>query len=148
MRNKVFSVLVLILVGLYAFGCSKTSPAAPTPTPTPTTGTVAGRVFLAEGQSGVIQNTRVAIYASYTDWANDRVVTSVAADANGNYSIGNVTPGTYYLDAWKDNNNSATWNGGDFMAVYGSGTYPNYTLSPFQVSAGATTTINLQLFVI
>lgn len=67
----------------------------------------------------------------------------------GNYTISNVTPGTYYLDAWKDNsNNSGTFNAGDFFNVYGSGTYPNYTLSPFQVSAGGNTVGNLQLLII
>lgn len=154
MRTRALSIPVLVLAGLLAIGCSKSSPTAPAPTPTPTpaptptTGTITGRVFLAAGQAGSVQNTRVAIYASYTDWVNDRVITSTSTDSNGNYSIGNVTPGTYYLDAWRDNNNSGTFNAGDFFNVYGSGTYPNYTLSPFQVSAGNTTTINLQLVVI
>ena len=156
MRTRLVSLPVLLLVGLLAISCEKSSPTAPTPTPTPTptpapaptTGVISGRVFLAAGQAGSVQNTRVAIYASYTDWVNDRVITSTSADSNGNYSFNNITPGTYYMDAWRDNNNSATFNSGDFFNVYGSGSYPNYTLSPFQVSAGSTTTINLQLFVI
>lgn len=146
--KKLVSLSLLLLVAMISFSCSKSNNSPAAPTPTPTTGTISGRITLAVGQAGSVQNTRVAIYASFDDWNRDRVIVSAAADSNGNYTLLNLTPGTYYLDAWKDNNNSASINAGDFFNVWGSGTYPNYTLSPIQVSAGNTTTVNLQLFIL
>jgi len=113
-----------------------------------TTGTIGGTISLPIGAAGDITNTRVAIYQSYDDWNNDRVLVAVACASSGAYTFPNVTPGTYYLDAWKDNNNDLQFNTGDFWGVYGSGTYPNYTPSPFSVAAGQTTTITATIFII
>ncbi len=147
--KKFVSLSLLLLVAMMSVSCGKKSSGGTTaPSPTPTTGTISGRVSLPVGQGGAVNNTRVAIYASFDDWNRDRVIVSAGADGNGNYTLTNLTPGTYYLDAWRDNNQSGSINAGDFFNVWGSGSYPNYTLSPIQVSAGNTTVVNLTLFII
>ena len=146
MRTAIALLLVLLL-GLLFLSCGSDEPTAPTPT----TGTISGTLSLAPGMSGDLNNTRVAIYSSYDDWANDRTLMYVAASGSGNsasYSMSNVTPGTYYLDGWKDVNNSGTWDTGDLFGVYGTTQWPNPTLSPFSVSAGQTVTINVSMIVL
>jgi hypothetical protein len=134
--------LVLVLA---VTGCDQTETE---PEPTPTTGSIAGRVSLAPGVAGSVDNTRVACYKDYADWANDRVLKQVGAASNGNYALNQLPPGTYYVDAWKDNNNTANWDTGDYLQVYGSGSYPAYQPSPVSVEAGKTTTINMELIII
>lgn len=119
--------------------------------PTPTTGTISGTLTLQAGVSGDLNNARVAIYSSYDDWLNDRVLLFTAASGSGGsatYTIGSVTPGTYFLDAWKDVNNDGLFNSGDLFGWYGTGQYPTPTLSPFSVSAGETATINITVIVL
>jgi len=150
------TTLGIFLIFIYA-GCSEeSSPVATTTVATTTvatttvatTGTIGGVISLPVGAGGDITNTRVATYQSFDDWLNDRVLTAVATDVGGNYMFPNVTPSTYYLDAWKDNNNNTFFDSGDFWGVYGSGTYPNYQPSPFSVAAGQQTTITATIFII
>ncbi|MGD9380271.1 MAG: hypothetical protein PVI51_06855 [candidate division WOR-3 bacterium] len=118
---------------------------------TPTNATISGTISLQAGVSGDLNNTRVAIYTSYDDWLNDRVLKFVAASGSGSsasYTITDVTPGNYYLDAWKDVDNSGTWNSNDLFGVYGTTQWPNPTLSPFSVSAGQTFTANVTMIVL
>jgi uncharacterized protein (DUF2141 family) len=119
--------------------------------PTPTTGTISGTLSLQAGMSGDLNNTRVAIYADLVDWANDLVLASVGASGSGGsatFALSNVTPGTYYLDAWKDVNNNQLFDAGDLYGWYGSATYPGGSISPLMVSAGQTTTVTIQMIVL
>ena len=121
------------------------------PAPTPTTATISGTLSLQAGVTGDLNNTRVAIYTSYADWAADRVLKSVAAAGSGasaTYTITDVTPGNYYLDAWKDVDNSATWNSDDLFGVYGQSLWPQPQFTPFSVSAGQTFTANVTMIVL
>ncbi len=140
-------IVFLLLVGA-ACDTTATNEQPPAPQPTPTTGTITGVVSLPAGAAGSVQNTRIAIYSNFDDWLNDRVLRSASAGGGGNYTFNNVTPGTYYLDAWKDNNNNRAWDRGDFVGVYGSGTYPTYQLSPFSVQAGQSTVINIEMIIV
>jgi hypothetical protein len=144
MKQILHTALFLGLL-LFVARCDSSEPQAE---PTPTTGSIAGRVSLAPGVAGSIDNTRVAAYKDFADWANDRVLKQVAAASNGNYAINDLPPGSYYVDAWKDNNNSAQWDSGDYLQVYGSGSYPAYQPSPVSVEAGKVTTINMELIII
>ncbi len=121
------------------------------PEPTPTTATISGTLTLQAGVSGDLNNTRVAIYTSYDDWLYDRVLKSVAATGSGasaTYTIIDVAPGNYYLDAWKDVDNSATWNSNDLFGVYGQSLWPSPQFTPFSVSAGQTFTANVIMIVL
>ncbi len=119
--------------------------------PEPTTGTISGTLTLQAGMSGDLNNARVGIYASYDDWNYDRAITTVSAQGSGGsatYTFSNVTPGTYYLDAWKDVNNNQSFDTGDLFGVYGTTQYPSPGLNPFSVSAGQTSTINVDVIVL
>lgn len=112
---------------------------------------VMGSVSLPIGQSGDLGNARVAIYADLTDWSNDLPVLFVASQGTGasvTYTINNVPPGTYYLDVWKDLDNDGFITFGDYYGVYGSGSYPNFLLTPFAISTGQTVMINLEILLL
>ena len=112
-------------------------------------GKITGVGSLPAGVVGSPESTEVAIYLSVEDWLYDRIFAFTICDASGNYTLDNVTPGDYYMDAWKDNDNNGIWgSSGDYIWLNGNGTYPNYTLVPFQVAFGSTITINFELFVI
>jgi len=118
---------------------------------TPTTATITGTLTLQAGVTGDLNNTRVAIYTSYDDWAADRVLKSIAASGSGataTYTITDVAPGNYYLDAWKDTDNSMTWNLGDLFGVYGQSLWPAPQFTPFSVSAGETFTADVVMIVL
>ena len=146
------SLLLIIFLALVFVACDKedsSDPVTPPPTPPPaTTGTIAGVISVPPGSSFNASNARVSVYASFDDWLNDRTIQSVGAGSSGNYTIGNLPPGTYYLDAWKDQNGDNVISLGDLFNVYGSGTWPNYQLSPISVAAGQTIPINLQLILL
>jgi hypothetical protein len=145
--------LVASLVAASCGGTESSSTPSPTPTPTttPTTGTISGTARLETGVSGDLGNARVAIYKDMADFNADRVLLSVATSGIGasvTYSMPNVTPGTYYLDVWKDVNNNLAWDRGDLWGIYGTGTYPSYTLTPVMVAAGYVTTVNMTVYVV
>jgi len=141
---KIFTAIIVTLIFVFFLaGCSKDDK---NPVATPTTGTISGTISLPPGAGGDVANTRVAIYQSFDDWANDRVLKNGACNTNGSYSLADISPGSYYLDAWKDNNNNQQFDSGDFWGVYGSGTYPNYQPSPFSVAAGKTANITATIY--
>lgn len=113
------------------------------------TTTVQGTVSIPVGIPGTPDNTRVALYADFADWQADRTLRIVAAGAGGSYAFTNMTPGTYYIDAWKDNNTNGLFDSGDFFGVFGTGnTINTAVVSPFDVAMGQTATINVAMFVI
>ena len=117
----------------------------PPPPPQATTGSVTGTIGLVPGSPGSVGNTRVALFASVDDWADDRVVYQTAADGSGTYTIDNVVPGTYYMDAWKDNDGSGTITGSDFYAVYGTLTTSGANLTPIPIAAGSSQTVSVTI---
>lgn len=113
--------------------------------------TITGTLTLQVGVTGDLNNTRVAIYTSYDDWQNDMVLQFVMATGSGNaaaFTINNVPPGGYFLDAWKDVDSSTTWNAGDLFGVYGTTQWPNPILSPFNVSTGETFTADVTVIML
>ncbi len=81
--RKWWAVALVLMVGLpLIVGCSsddKDSLPPAQPDPTPTDGTIMGTVQLMAGMSGDLRNARVAIYANFDDWNNDRVLRSTTA---------------------------------------------------------------------
>lgn len=144
--NKVWLLLFAAILAVSAVSCGGEDEE-----PTPTTGTISGTLTLQAGVSGDLNNTRVAIYADLTDWANDLVLAYTAASGSGGsatYTLEDITPGTYYLDAWKDVNNNTLFDSGDLYGWYGTAAYPGGSIAPLMVSAGATTTASLTVIVI
>ena len=144
------TVLLLTLFLLAAAGCDSADTVDPEPPPpTPTTGTISGRISLPAGSNGSTSNTRVAIYQNFDDWENDRVLRQVAAGGDGSYAFDNVNPGSYYFDAWKDNNNnSAIADSGDFFGVLGQNILGGFRPTPQEVRAGENVGFDFQIFII
>ena len=148
-RSYAFFLPLLLTLALGLSACDSgggdDTPPPPPPPPPATTGTLSGTIGLVPGSPGTVANTRVALFSSVDDWAADRVVYQVAADANGGYTISNIVPGTYYMDAWKDNDGSGTITGSDFYAVYGTLTTSGANLTPIPVAAGTTQTVSVTI---
>ena len=145
MRTSTFFFTLALALALTLTACNSGDVVAPTPTPTPTTGTVSGTISLPPGTAGSTGNARVALYQSFDDWNNDRFVFQTAADGSGNYAISNIPPGTYYMDAWKDNDNSGTITGPDLFGVYGNFSAGGTTLTPIPLAAGQTQTVTFTI---
>jgi hypothetical protein len=146
------TTLGIFLIFLYA-GCSEESPVATTvpttqPTTQLTTATVTGTGSLPPGVAGSIANTRVALYTDLNNWNFDVTFKFGACDANGNYTLADFNPGNYFMDAWKDNDNNSVWgSSGDYVWVFGSGSYPNYTLSEKSFTLGSNSQ-NFEIFLV
>ena len=113
-----------------------------------TPGTISGTLTLQLGVTGDLDSTRVAIYMSITNWQSDSTFESVLATGGGgsaSYTMSDVPPGTYYLDAWKDVNGNLQFDSGDLFGVYGTSQWPNPALTAFFLSAGETLTIDVTL---
>jgi len=58
-----------------------------------------------------------------------------------------ITPGVYYLDVWKDNDNSLTYSNGDYLGWYRSGNLLNKNLYQIQIAEGETKHITIQMYI-
>jgi hypothetical protein len=155
--RKIGYILLITFLAISLYNCGEedspvatttTTSVATTTTTAAVNATVSGVGTLPPGVAGSIQNTRVALYISVDDWNFDRTFKFTACDANGNYTMTDVVPGVFYMDAWKDNDNNQQWgSSGDYVWINGSGVYPNYTLAPIQFPAG-TTNKNFEIFLV
>jgi hypothetical protein len=110
-----------------------------------------GTATFAVGMEGDISYSRVAIYASLADREAGLPQKSIIT-SSGNYSLVNftmtgITPGDYYLDVWKDNDNSLTYSNGDYLGWYGSGNLLNQQLYQIQIAEGETKHITIQMYI-
>lgn len=106
--------------------------------PEPTTGTITGNIALPAAASGDIERTRVTLYESLDEFRNDVETFSATADEDGNYMFENINPGSYFLAAFKDNDNSGDLSSGDFYGYLGGGPLDPSQATPQrqQVTAG------------
>ena len=153
--KKIGYFLLVAFLAISVYNCGEEdSPLATTTTTTiattvSTTATATGRGSLPPGVNGAISNTRVALYTDLNNWNLDITVAFTACDANGNYTISNLVPGNYFMDAWKDIDNNGVWgSSGDYVWVFGSGSYPNYTLTERSFPAGNPVVTNFEIFVV
>ena len=105
---------------------------------------ITGTAKFAAGTTGDLSNAKVSIYRNIDDWFNNIPLKWTTVSGSGNsvtYIITNVTPGTYFIDLWKDNDNDFNWSTGDFVGLYSD----NNGMIPFTISEGQTVTINLDV---
>jgi hypothetical protein len=136
--------VILVTAAILFSGCKKKDS-------TPAVTTVKGTVSFPAGVSGDLSNAKVSLYNSLTEWQNNVPVKFGAVTGSGasvTFSLTSILPGTYYLDVWKDIDNSGTWSIGDFVGWYGTGSIGSPTLTPFQVTEGSTMTANVTMFII
>jgi hypothetical protein len=145
---KKFNYLLLITVvflgaTIVLSGCKKKEDPAPTET------TVSGTAKFPAGVSGDLSNAKVSLYTSITEWQNNipvKFAAVVGSGASVTFSMTGVLAGTYYLDVWKDVDNSGNWSTGDFVGWYGTGSLGSISLQPFQISSGSTFSCNITMY--
>jgi hypothetical protein len=112
---------------------------------------ITGTAKFPAGVSGDLSNAKVSIYTSYDNWLYNQPIKFAAVTGGGatvNFTLNDVNPGNYYLDVWKDNDNSATWTVGDFVGWYGSGGLGSPSLTEFQIAQGQTFNVILDMYII
>ncbi|PLW96777.1 MAG: hypothetical protein C0591_08065 [Marinilabiliales bacterium] len=112
---------------------------------------VTGTASFLAGTSGDLSNAKVSLYSTYEDWNTNQPIKFGAvtgAGASVSFTLSNVNPGNYYLDIWKDIDNSGTWSSGDYVGWYGSGGLGSPTLTQLQVAQGQTFNCTVQMYII
>lgn len=116
--------------------------------PQPTTGTVSGRISLPQGAGGDIVNTRVALFESLDEFERNVPTFTTATNAAGEFTFENINPDSYFISAWKDNNNSGFIDGGDYFGVIGTNRIEGFVPSRQQVVAGQNTGFDVTILVL
>ncbi len=116
--------------------------------PPATTGTISGTIALPQGAGGDIVNTRVSLFESLDEFRNNSPTFTTATDAGGNFTFNNINPGSYFVAAWKDNNNSAVIDGGDYFGVIGTNQIEGFVPTRQQVVIGQNTGFSFTIFVL
>ena len=112
---------------------------------------VTGTASFPAGTSGDLSNAKVSLYLTYDDWLNNSPIKFGAVSGSGatvNFTISGLNPGNYYLDVWKDIDNSGTWTSGDYVGWYGSGGLGAPALTPFMISTGQTFSCSITMYII
>jgi hypothetical protein len=112
---------------------------------------VTGTARFPAGVSGDLSNAKVSLYTSYDNWLYNQPIKYGAVTGSGatvSFTLTNVNPGNYYLDVWKDIDNSATWTSGDYVGWYGSGGLGSPQLTEFQIAQGQTFTCTVDMYII
>ncbi|MBU2500513.1 hypothetical protein KJ682_04195 [bacterium] len=158
MKTRKLMTLVLLtaltITALFLTGCSKDSPTAPDPAPIPRDNDpvgpagafISGTIRTDPGSSLDLTNARVAVYDSpesfYADAFTAQAAVSHAGGNNWSFRVGPLNPGNYYLDVWKDFNNTGRIDDGDFYGAYL--TNAGY-LQPIPVLENQTASVNFQV---
>ncbi|HTW90727.1 MAG TPA: hypothetical protein VMH22_03380 [bacterium] len=102
-----------------------------------------GTLLLQPGQTGDVQNTKVALYEK-ADLTGDPVMTVASKTGvldSSDFEFKNVVEGYYYLVAWKDLNGDGVISDKDIVGVHG-GTYtPGHGGTQVTVLKGQTTDV-------
>lgn len=112
---------------------------------------VTGTARFPAGVSGDLSNAKVSLYTSYENWNANQPIKFGAVSGSGatvNFTLTNVNPGNYYLDVWKDIDNSAGWSAGDYVGWYGSGGLGSPQLTEFQIGQGQTFNCTVDMYII
>lgn len=111
---------------------------------------VTGTARFPAGTSGDLSNAKVSLYTSYDNWNANQPIKFNAVSGSGatvSFTITGVNPGNYYLDVWKDVDNSGTWTIGDYVGWYGSGGLGSPVLTEFQIGEGQTFNCTVDMYI-
>ncbi|MEP0546738.1 MAG: hypothetical protein ABJF88_07395 [Rhodothermales bacterium] len=137
------TTLALTLLMFAVAGCDSSDPE-----PTPTTGTISGTITLPAGAGGDIVNTRVSLFETLDEFEANSPTFTASTDASGNFTFQNINPDSYFIAAWKDNNNTARIDGGDFFGVIGTNQVEGFVPTRQQVVAGMNTGFNVTILIL
>ncbi len=112
---------------------------------------ITGTAKFPAGTSGDLSNSKVSIYTSWDNWVNNQPIKFGAVTGSGasvSFTLTNVNPGNYYLDVWKDIDNSGTWSVPDYVGWYGSGGLGSPSLTEFQIADGQTFSCSVDMYIL
>jgi hypothetical protein len=109
---------------------------------------ITGTASFPEGINFDLSDAKVRLFTSLAQRA-----LGVCADSAEVFGFGSIVsfklpaiePGTYYLDVWKDMDNSITLSSGDFLGWYGSGGFTSPDLKPIIVQQGVPSQVQVQV---
>ena len=116
--------------------------------PAPTTGSISGTITLPAGAGGDIVNTRVSLFESIDEFERNVPTFTTATDAGGTFTFNNINPGSYFISAWKDNNNTSFIDGGDYFGVIGTNQVEGFVPTRQQVVIGENTGFNVTILIL
>jgi hypothetical protein len=112
---------------------------------------ITGTASFPAGTSGDLSNSKVSIYTSWDNWVNNQPIkfgSVTGAGASVAFVLTNVNPGNYYLDVWKDIDNSGNWTVTDYVGWYGSGGLGSPSLTEFQIAEGQTFNCSVNMYIL
>lgn len=112
---------------------------------------ITGSAHFPAGTSGDLSNAKVSIYTTLETWNLNQPIKYGAVTGSGasvSFTLAGVNPGNYYLDIWKDIDNSGTWSIGDYVGWYGSGGLGSPILTEFQIAQGETLNCTVNMYII
>jgi hypothetical protein len=111
---------------------------------------ITGTASFPAGINQDLSESRVRLFTSLAARAAGQSSDSVKVFGFGaivSFRFPQVSPGTYYLDVWKDMDNSITLSSGDFLGWYGSGDFAAPVLKPVVVLDSIATQVQVQMMV-
>jgi hypothetical protein len=111
---------------------------------------ITGTAKFPAGTSGDLSNSKVSLYTSWDNWLNNQPIKFGAVTGSGasvNFTLTDVNPGNYYLDVWKDIDNSGGWSLTDYVGWYGSGGLGALSLTEFQIAEGQTFSCTVDMYI-
>jgi len=112
---------------------------------------VSGTASFPEGLNFDLSSSKVRLFTSLAARAAGLSSDSTTVFGFGpivSFSFPAVDPGTYYLDVWKDMDNSITISPGDFIGWYGSGDFINPEFKPLVVQNELPSQVQIQVNVV
>jgi hypothetical protein len=109
---------------------------------------ISGTASFPDGTKFDLSSSKVRLFTSLSARAAGQSSDSAIVFGFGSivsFSFPAVTPGTYYLDVWKDMDNSITISSGDFIGWYGFGDFTNPLLKPLVVQEGIPSQVQVQV---
>jgi hypothetical protein len=116
-----------------------------------TTTEITGIGAFPSGMELDLLDSKVQLFTSKDNWVNHVVFAEVKTKGFGpiiSFRFDNVPVGTYYLDIWKDTDFGNTVNNGDYFGWYGRGDILMPDPEAFDVEAGTTKELQIQMWVI
>jgi len=112
---------------------------------------ITGSASFPAGTSGDLSNAKVSIYTSFDNWNQNNPLQFVAATGSGSsitFTLSDMPAGIYYLDVWKDVDNSGGWSYGDYVGWYGNGGLGSPSLTEISISEGETKNVSISMMII
>ncbi|MCK4304017.1 MAG: hypothetical protein KAY24_07245 [Candidatus Eisenbacteria sp.] len=100
---------------------------------------ITGTAVATAGVQADLRNSLVRLFPGISEFNADTPTMTVAAQGTEfsvSFSFTGLAPGTYYLDLWKDMDNSGSYTTGDLYGVHGIYAWPSPTPSAIMVTQG------------